>query len=244
MPECGKTRLLEVEEALVRRPWLTGRVTAAVLMRKVDAEHPVLLLDESDAAFNGDPEYAEGLRGQLNTGFHRSGTASACVGQGANLSYKDFKTFGPKAIAGLGQLPPTVESRSIPIALRRRTKTETIAKWRRREAWDAATPLRTCLTTTMQAAVEALRASRPYLPDGLSDRAEDVLEPLFAIADLAGQDWPTRSRTAAVALMGTAARLAKRRTRTLALSCWRIFRAFSPTTATPKPSRRRCLSTG
>ena len=54
LPECGKTRLLEVEEALVRRPWLTGRVTAAVLMRKVDAEHPVVLLDESDAAFKGD----------------------------------------------------------------------------------------------------------------------------------------------------------------------------------------------
>ena len=29
LPECGKTRLLEVLEALVHRPWLTGRVTAA-----------------------------------------------------------------------------------------------------------------------------------------------------------------------------------------------------------------------
>jgi hypothetical protein len=47
----GKTRLLEVLETLVARPWLTGRVTAAVLARKVDAECPTLLLDESDAAF-------------------------------------------------------------------------------------------------------------------------------------------------------------------------------------------------
>ena len=36
----GKTRLLEVLELLVARPWLTGRVTAAVLARKVDAERP------------------------------------------------------------------------------------------------------------------------------------------------------------------------------------------------------------
>ena len=43
LPECGKTRLLEVLEALVSKPWRTDRVTAAVLMRKVDAEHPTLL---------------------------------------------------------------------------------------------------------------------------------------------------------------------------------------------------------
>ena len=58
----GKTRLLEVLELVVARPWLTGRVTAAVLARKVDAERPTLLLDESDAAFKGEKEYAEALR--------------------------------------------------------------------------------------------------------------------------------------------------------------------------------------
>ena len=32
--ESGKTRTLEVLDELVARPWLTGRVTAAVLARK------------------------------------------------------------------------------------------------------------------------------------------------------------------------------------------------------------------
>jgi hypothetical protein len=207
LPECGKTRLLEVLESLVAKPWLTGRVTSAVLMRKVDAEHPVLLLDESDAAFNGDPQYAEALRGMLNSGFHRSGKASACVGQGANLTYKDFSTFGPKAIAGIGQLPSTVESRSIPIALKRRTKNEAVAKWRRRDAWAAAEPLRVGLAAAGAASGEALHRVQPELPDGLSDRAEDVLEPLFAIADVAGGEWPQRARQAAVNLMGFNARV-------------------------------------
>ena len=36
--QSGETRLLEVLELLVARPWLTGRATAAVLARKVDAE--------------------------------------------------------------------------------------------------------------------------------------------------------------------------------------------------------------
>src|ERR1700684_3467421 len=61
--QSGKTRLLEVCELLVANPWFTGRVTAAVLIRKIDAVQPTLLLDESDAAFSGEKEYAETLRG-------------------------------------------------------------------------------------------------------------------------------------------------------------------------------------
>lgn len=93
--ESGKTRALEVTELVVARPWLTGRVTAAVLSRKVDAETPTLLLDESDAAFNGEKEYAEALRGILNTGHRRGGNSTVCVSQGGSISYKDFSTFCP-----------------------------------------------------------------------------------------------------------------------------------------------------
>lgn len=68
----GKTRLLEVLAPLVARPWFTGRVSAAVLVRKTANEQPSLLLDESDATFKGDKEYAEALRGILNAGFRRA----------------------------------------------------------------------------------------------------------------------------------------------------------------------------
>ena len=238
MPECGKTRLLEVLEALVEHPWLTGRVTAAVLMRKNDAEHPVLLLDESDAAFNGEKEFAEALRGMLNSGFQRSGKASACVGQGANLTYKDFSTFGPKAIAGIGTLPPTVESRAIPVALRRRTKDEPIAKFRRREAWATAAPLRSALAATLRPALGTLKVARPAFPDLLSDRAEDVLEPLLAVADLAGGEWPHRARTAAEALMGYAARAALESDQSLTLELLADIHAIFLAKGNPS-----CLST-
>src|SRR5215469_13556174 len=93
--ECGKTRLLEVLELLVNKPWLTGRVTAAVLYRKIDKDEPTLLLDESDAAFGGEKEYAEALRGILNTGYRISGSSSCCIRQGANIDYKDYSTFCP-----------------------------------------------------------------------------------------------------------------------------------------------------
>ena len=119
----GKTRLLEVLSLLVARAWFTGRVTSAVLVRKVAAEMPTLLLDESDAAFKGDREYAETLRGVLNAGFRRGGVASLCRA-GANLTYEDFPVFSAKAIAGIGRLPDTVADRSIPIELRRRRPSE------------------------------------------------------------------------------------------------------------------------
>ena len=70
-------RLLEVLELLVAKPWLTGSVSAAVLARKVHQVRPTLLLDESDAAFKGEREYAEALRGVLNSGFKASGSYSA-----------------------------------------------------------------------------------------------------------------------------------------------------------------------
>src|SRR5437763_13074444 len=75
----GKTRLLEVLDLLVPRPWLTGRVTAAVLPRRIDAECPTLLLDESDATFKHASDYNETLRGVLNSGYKRSGSTTMCA---------------------------------------------------------------------------------------------------------------------------------------------------------------------
>jgi hypothetical protein len=203
--ESGKTRLLEVLKLLAYRPWYTGRVSAAVLVRKIDAEHPTLLLDESDAAFNGEKEYAEALRGILNTGFQRNGTASLCVVQSKAITYKDFSTFSPKAIAGIGKLPGTVTSRAIRIELRRRTKEEPVRKFRERDAGVVAEPMRQALVTwaARTDVITALREARPRMPAGLRDRAEDVVEPLLAIANLAGGDWPRAARKAVVALMGS-----------------------------------------
>ena len=69
--ESGKTRLLEVLRLLVATPWFTGRTSTAALTRKIDKAGPTLLLDESDPAFKGDKEYAETLRGVLNTAIAR-----------------------------------------------------------------------------------------------------------------------------------------------------------------------------
>ncbi len=51
-------------------------------------------------------------------------------------------------------------------------------------------------------AVEELSGAEPDLPEELHDRAQDIWEPLLAIADLAGDGWPKRARAAAVSLHG------------------------------------------
>jgi hypothetical protein len=200
-PECGKTRLLEVLSLIVARPWMTGRVTAAVLVRKVHAQTPTLLLDESDATFNSEKEYAEALRGTLNHGYRRGGVVSLCIGQGKSIDFQDFSVFGPKAIAGIGKLPDTVASRSIPIRLKRKLASEYVEKFRLRKIEPEADALRERLTVWAEIATEELTDAEPELPEGLTDRQEDSWEPLLSIADLAGGDeWPEQARTAAVKL--------------------------------------------
>lgn len=198
--QSGKTRLLEVLEILVAKPWATGRVTSAVLTRKIHAQHPTLLLDESDAAFGGNKEYAETLRGVLNTGHRRGGSTSCCVGQGTNISSQDFSTFCPKAIAGIGKLPDTVADRSIPIRLKRAAPGEVVERFRRRNVGPEAKVLKDRVAAWCLTVAESLPASHPDLPEALSDRQQDGAEPLLAIADIAGGEWPQLARRALVDL--------------------------------------------
>jgi Protein of unknown function (DUF3631) len=197
----GKTLLLEVLEQLVAKPWLTGSVSAATLARKIHQAQPTLLLDESDAAFKGDREYAETLRGVLNSGFKASGSYSRCVGaNGTNLKVEDFKTFCAKAIAGLDQLPDTVADRSIRIRLKKKLASERVERKRERTIGDEATPLRDRIATWAETNDERLaRLDLAPLAE-LDDRAADIWEPLLGVAYMAGERWFIRARTAAVAL--------------------------------------------
>jgi Protein of unknown function (DUF3631) len=199
----GKTLLLEVLELLVAKPWLTGSVSAATLARKIDADEPTLLLDESDAAFKGDKDYAEALRGVLNTGFKASGSYSRCVGNsGTNLKVQDFKTFCPKAIAGIGQLPDTVADRSIPIRLKKKTQAEPVESFSILKTPPNAAPIKERIEEWAEIADEPLGRLDLAALDGLSDRANDIWKPLLGIAHLAGEDWFIRARRSAVALSG------------------------------------------
>ena len=198
--QSGKTLLLEVLSLFVALAWFTSRVSSAALMRKVARDTPSLLLDESDTAFKTDKEYAETLRGLLNSGYRLGGMACVCEGRSGEYEVKDFPTFCPKALAGIGKLPDTVADRSIRISLKRRAPSEQVERFRLRTAKAEAAPLKERLEKWGNAAVAKLIDARPTLPEGLSDRACDVWEPLLAIADLAGGVWPAKARESAIVL--------------------------------------------
>src|SRR5437773_10030617 len=50
----------------------------------------------------------------------------------------------------------------------------------------------------------AIASARPAIPPILNDRAADLSEPLLAVADEAGGDWPALARPAMVGLVGSA----------------------------------------
>ena len=168
--------------------------------RKIDAQFPTLLLDESDAAFGFREGIRRGASRILNTGHRSGGQASCCVRQGANISFKDFSTFSPKAIAGIGKLPDTVADRSIPIRLKRAVPGERIERFRERDIKTEADALREQIVSWASIIADKLPDARPELPDALTDRQQDGAEPLLAIADLAGGLWPNAARTALIML--------------------------------------------
>ena len=194
----GKTRLLEVLELLVARPWRAILPSEAVVFHKINADRATLLLDEVDAIFKDRGAKHEGLRAMLNAGYRRGAKIPRCLTKGGTT--QDFDVFGPKAIAGIGDLPDTVADRSIPIRLVRRTPDENVERFRFREVVREATRLKKCLKKCARSNIKVFRAARPEIPAALNDRAEEVWEPLLAIADNAGGDWPRRARDAAVAL--------------------------------------------
>jgi hypothetical protein len=133
----------------------------------------------------------------LNNGHRRNGVTSMCVGHGANITVKDFNVFCPKAIAGIGKLPDTVADRSIPIRMKRRKSDEQIERFRRDLILGEANEIRTQLDPLIQ----SLSDVRPALPEQLSNRQQDGCEPLLAIADASGADWPLRARRALVEIL-------------------------------------------
>jgi hypothetical protein len=203
-PRSGKSRLLEVIDALLGedRALFTMNVSPAALYRVIDSRPgTAVLIDESDRVMNGNRERAEELAGLINSGFRRrGGYAVRTVGQGANLTPQRFRTFCPKVIAGLGQLPDTVADRSIPIRMHRRLRSETCERFREPDAAGAA-PIREALERwATPETLATLATAQPALPEILNDRAQDGWEPLLAIADLADGGWPAMARAAAAAL--------------------------------------------
>jgi len=187
----GKTTLLHVLKALARSPRFSSGMSAAALARVVAKDKPTLFIDELDAQMRGDKEKAQEIRGVLDGGFEIGGTYTRCVGK--DFEVKDFPTFCPKVLAGIGELWDTVSSRSISIEMRRRLQSEKVEGFRQRRMEKDAIPIREALQAWASGGVvELLGEIEVTDVPRLDDRQMDISEPLLQIAQLAGNEWLQR----------------------------------------------------
>ncbi|MBV9013067.1 MAG: DUF3631 domain-containing protein [Pseudonocardiales bacterium] len=197
-PGSGKTRVLEVAQHLVRAPEMTISATPAALFRLVSLGPITILFDEVDAIFN--PKNGgtnEDLRGLLNAGYKRSATIARCVGDTKNMKVERFPVYAPAALAGIaGALPATITTRAITIHMRRRRPDEPVEPFRERHIAQQAQPLRDQLATWTDSITPQLSDANPPMPEGVTDRAAEIWEPLLTLADAAGDHWPHTARTA------------------------------------------------
>jgi hypothetical protein len=133
-PGSGKTRALEITETLVPRPVEAVNATPAYLFRKVSdpAGLPTILYDEIDTLFGPKAKDNEEIRGILNAGHRRGAMAGRCVVRGKIIETEELPAYCAVAMAGLGNLPDTILTRSVVIRMRRRAPTEQVEPYRRR----------------------------------------------------------------------------------------------------------------
>ena len=186
---CGKSRLLDVIEALSHNPLMAFNATSAALVRSIDADDPpTLLFDEADTIWpvnGGGGSGAEALRALLNAGFNRGRPVIRCSGSGSNQTVVKLPSFAMAALAGIGdRVPDTVTDRAVNIRMRRRAGHEHADPLRSGDL-PALHDLSQRLGGWLGNHLTELSTARPALP--VTDRAADVWEPLVAVADLASE---------------------------------------------------------
>lgn len=188
---CGKSIMLTTLGNLVNRKLQVSNIGSAALFRAIELWSPTLLIDEVDAFLRENEE----SRGILNSGFTRdSATVIRCVGD--DHIPTPFRVWGAKALCGIGKIADTLADRSIPLRLRRKLPGEEVEVLRHSDpaVWAS---LRSRMMRFAQDNGERIAKARPATIKGLNDRANDCWEPLLAIAEAAGGDWPAVARQAA-----------------------------------------------
>lgn len=190
---CGKTNLLKLLQLLVKRALKADCISVSALFRTIEKWCPTCLIDEADTFIKENEE----MRGLINSGYERGGVFIRC--NAVTLEPEEFSTWSFKAIASIGKLPDTIQDRSIPIALERRSQNVPVTKLRDADLEQIARLKRQLFRWALDNG-ERVQSTRPTIPEVLNDRAGDCWYPMFSVADVAGGDWSKRARSASVEL--------------------------------------------
>jgi len=184
---CGKTRLLQVIERVVPKPYNTANISPAALYRLVEKERPTLLLDEAQSVVRRASESSEIIRELFNAGIDRNARIVRCGGKNFD-EIREFAIYSPKVIALIGELDGVLADRCLPIRLERKTDADEVAPYRSRMV----EPLGQTLTKQIEnwVADHAEEVASKYdklEPFGIqNDRMAELLLPLQAVLTVAG----------------------------------------------------------
>lgn len=202
-PGSGKTRALEITETLVPNAVQAINATPAYIFRRISGPEglPTILFDEIDTVFGPKAKENEELRGIINAGHRRGAMAGRCVIRGKEVLTEELPAYAALAVAGLGNLPDTILTRSVIVRMRRRAHGEVVEGYRRRTHEHQGHKIRDQLAAWSKTLTGRLRTAWPDMPHGVEDRAADNWEALLSVADIAGGEWPKLGRAAAVSLV-------------------------------------------
>ena len=112
-PGSGKTRVLEVLDLLVSKSMFCLSASPAAIFRTLAKGPITLLVDECDTIFTrrGRDDANEDLCALLNSGYKRGATIPRCVGPKHDV--QNFSVYCATALAGIGDLPDTIMTRSV-----------------------------------------------------------------------------------------------------------------------------------
>jgi putative DNA primase/helicase len=187
----GKTTLLNLIALLVPNGFPCVETSEATLFRSIERWRPTMIVDEADVILiNNEP-----LRAVINAGWTRGTVVPRCIGD--NHIPQAFSTFCPKIIGMKGRkLPDTTLTRCVIIELKRKLPGERTEHFRCVD--DAGlSELRQQARRWSLDNGDNLKGGEPQMPDTFQNRLGDNHRLMFAIADLAGGDWPEQARMAA-----------------------------------------------
>jgi len=149
--------------------------------------------NETPSSQNSPTKNTPKRRGEDTTPHLRGSSASPLDTRHSSRLVR-FSCWCPKVIARIGRLPETLADRCIVIRMQRKTPNDQCERLRNLDMVavrkDLRQDLRKECAQFVQDHRDAIASAKPAIPAALNDRAADIWEPLLAIADCAGGDWP------------------------------------------------------
>lgn len=170
----GKTRCSELLQFLASNPRSFVGMTTASLFQSIDADKPVLFVDEAETLSR---ESSSNMRAILNGGYRRGATVPRGSLSG---EIQEYSTYCPKVFVLIGDVYDTLRDRSIVISMERGTPPiRFLFADAKRDGNELGGLLKAKVDAKASVIEKLYRKAAPL--EFLSDREEELWQPLFAV---------------------------------------------------------------